>query len=167
MHIFPSYTQAEATGRSLARICDRWKRKRANRIMRQFRSVPKACHAHQVVLTATRVTDSFLERRALKSVNVEPTCFWMRGRAAARALVDADRLAGGYGFTVSWEYRRCKMCGRILLGPDATAYRERMRQPQRTWQSARGPACGEECLEAAAAADSRRRHIESDSPCGA
>lgn len=142
---FPSATEADERGRSLAWYAERSKRRMANWRMSQFRAVPRRRLAHKIVLTASEVTERFLTTTALKSLPASPTEFFIRGRRLARTLVDIDRRAGGDGFAVTWEYRRCLVCKRVLIGPDAADYRELCRRPKSKWTYPQGPACGIDC----------------------
>ena len=124
------------------KIRERVARRRAMR----FRAVPLCRKAYYVTLTAT---DADLSDWPAQMIPSELTClpreFWSLSRRRARAVVNADRAAGGAGTMYPVEYRRCLVCNRLMLGPEAHDYRRKQMRPKRDWQYPEGPACNMEC----------------------
>jgi hypothetical protein len=114
-----------------------------NKWMSTFRSVPRVRRAQHVVLTAWQIDPD--ADFVLATLPHDEREFWVRGRRLARELVATDHRAGGEGFFVQYEYRRCLICRRLLIGGEASAYRERCRWPKKTWQYKQGPVCGPTC----------------------
>ena len=109
-------------------------RRIANRNMRRFRAVPRPRMVQKVVVTAIKLSRETLER-GIKGFANGGNVVWMRSRKMSKVLVEQDRLRGGLGYTVSIEYRHCKVCGRLLLADEARDYRELMRRPIEKWDS--------------------------------
>jgi hypothetical protein len=104
--------------------------------------LPHAKTIHYVRLTATKlpkITPSLL------SLTCAPDACWIRSLRAAKALVSADLAAGGSGSLDTFEHRRCQVCARVLVGSEATDYRERLRWPQHKWYWPWGPCCSPDC----------------------
>jgi hypothetical protein len=117
-------------------------RREANKIMRRFRSVPCERHVHFVRLTATTIPAS---TKAIRDrTRTDKTC-WMLSKRGARELVERDRAFGGQGSFDTFEYRRCKVCSRVLVGADAADYRERLRWPREKRYWPWGPTCSPDC----------------------
>ena len=112
--------------------------------MRRFRSVPVMRRAWWTTLTATAAGD-FEPGELVVGLVSEPQALWCRSKRKARALVEADRAAGGQGAMYPVEYRHCAVCGRLLLGPAAHDYRVKQLRARREWQFSDGPACSMEC----------------------
>jgi hypothetical protein len=120
------------------------KGRQARSIMRRFRSVPVTRRAWWTTLTATSVQEAGRGELVAGLVS-EPQALWCRSRRKARALVEADKAAGGQGMMYPVEYRHCAVCGRRLLGPAAHDYRVKQLRARREWQFEDGPACSMEC----------------------
>lgn len=88
----------------------------------------------------------------MKSLPQTHNSFWVRSRKPARMLVEQDRSAGGVGWMMTAEYRRCRNCHRVLLGPEAADYREKQRAPIEKWDTRKG-------LDAASNVASRRAQV--------
>jgi hypothetical protein len=122
-------------------------RKIHNERMRKYRSLPVLNRVWWVELSIVQASESdFSGRDSASTLTFTPQGFWLRSRRKAKAYVDADHRAGGSGSMYAVEYRRCAVCGRTLLGPEATAYRERQRGLARLWAYPdQGPQCNLEC----------------------
>src|ERR1035437_1576679 len=97
-----------------------------NKRKRKYRSLPVLNRVWWVELSIVQASESdFSGRDSASTLTFTPQGFWLRSRRKAKAYVDADHRAGGSGSMYAVEYRRCAVCGRTLLGPEATAYRER------------------------------------------
>jgi len=121
------------------------RRRASNEKMRQFRAIPRRRRAYHLMLTATAVPETILPVVSVKCLPHSPNEFWVRKRRLAEQLVKNDRDAGGTGTCVAYEFRRCLVCRRILIGDEAVKYRERVRWPKKSWHFAQGPACSVEC----------------------
>jgi len=114
--------------------------------MRRFRSVPVARRIWWVTLTATEASlDQFGPKDLPASLAFDSRIFWCLSRRRARALVISDQAAGGQGAMYPVEYRRCPVCGKMLIGPAAHDYRQKQLKPMSTWQYKDGPTCGMDC----------------------
>jgi len=114
--------------------------------MLTFRSVPVKRRIWWVTLTRTSASfEDFKPQELAASLTFEPQAFWCLSRRKARALVGLDREQGGSGTLYPVEYRLCAVCSRVLLGPEAAAYRKKMMKPMATWQFEQGPMCGASC----------------------
>jgi hypothetical protein len=114
--------------------------------LRRFRSIPVLRRVWFVTLTATWVSESeFTVGELVPGLTFAPTEFWCHSRRKANRLINADIQAGGSGSKYAVEYRRCLVCGRALLGPEATSYRERQLMHPKTWAWPAGPACNIDC----------------------
>ena len=114
--------------------------------MRRFRSVPVARRIWWVTLTATIACAEDFQRTELSaSLTFDGQAFWCLSRRKARALVISDRDAGGQGAMYPVEYRRCPVCGKMLIGPAAYDYRQKQLKPVWEWQFKDGPACSMDC----------------------
>jgi hypothetical protein len=125
----------------------RIRRRIAKSRMLRFRTVPVTRRAWYVTLTATladRDAD-FGSHDLVAGLTFTPQEFWCLSRRKAKALVDADRQAGGAGTMYPVEYRLCPVCGRQLLGAEAHDYRLKQMAPVRTWHFPEGPACSTDC----------------------
>lgn len=112
--------------------------------------VPNAQHVHYVRLTAITVPDTV---RSLKDLTREKDTVWVRSIVMAKTLVEMDKHAGGDGSYFTVEIRTCKVCGRTLLGREATDYRQRCRWPSHRWRWPWGPTCNAVCWPAQHKAD--------------
>ena len=118
----------------------------ANRYMRSFRSVPLARRAWYVELSVISSSESsFAQGQLIPGLTREPQRFWVRARRVARSWAERDRAAGGIGSMFPVELRHCKVCERILIGPQAAEYRVKERRPQSKWEFTIGPTCSVEC----------------------
>lgn len=126
----------------LATVLLRRRRREANAAMRRFRSVPSERHVHFVQLTATTLPPRI---KAVKALSQTDRSCWMLSLRAARSVIQRDRAAGGGGYLDTFEYRRCLVCNRVLLGRDAADYRERCRWPREKCYWPWGPTCDATC----------------------
>jgi hypothetical protein len=126
----------------LATVVSRRHRRQANAAMRKFRSVPCERHAHYVRLTAIALP---VEVKSLRELSRTEQSCWLLSKRAARSLVDRDRAMVGAGEMTTYEYRRCLVCNRILLGREAADYRERCRWPKHKYYWPWGPCCNAVC----------------------
>lgn len=118
-------------------------RKRSNKIRRQFGiKTPQTQHVHYVHLTKIPVPTCVT---SLATLSCESGHVWVKSKKVARAITEADRHVGGTGSFTTFEYQRCKVCERMLLGREATDYRERRRWPATRWYWPWGPQCGSDC----------------------
>ena len=114
--------------------------------MRRFRSVPVMRKIWYVTLIASTVCVSDFARWELSaSLSFDPQAFWCLSQRKARALVSSDHDAGGQGTMFPVEYRRCPVCGRLLLGSAARDYLVKQFQPKKEWHFENGPACSMDC----------------------
>jgi|SRR5579885_518248 len=128
--------------KSLSYCVSKLDRRLADHRMARFRSVPRRRHAQFVRLTAIPIPAGV----GLKTLPHDTYSCWIRSRRLAKELVERDRARGGQGWTDTYEYRRCLVCKRLLIGREASDYRERCRWPEKTWQYPQGPVCGWECV---------------------
>ena len=123
-----------------------WRRERnqrhADRRDRAARglSTPKVHQIALVELDLITVPD-WARQKAIKGLSITETSIWLR-RIAANKLASLDIEAGGCPRLTPTAYRRCKQCGRPLLGVDA----EGRLDLDRKFEGDRIP-CGPECLE--------------------
>ena len=110
--------------------------------MRRFRSVPYLHHVHQVRLTKTPLPEAV---KSFASLSRGPDSAWIKSKRLAKALVEIDRQAGGQGTFMSYEYQKCLVCRRILLGPEAHDYLKRRRWPREKCYWPWGPCCSASC----------------------
>ena len=116
------------------------------RRMKEYRAVPVCRRVWFVTLTATSASlDTFSSHDLPAGLTWTPQEFWCLSRRKAKALTSLDKLAGGSGTCFAVEYRLCPNCGRLLLGPEAREYRDKLMAPKRKWHFADGPACNLEC----------------------
>jgi hypothetical protein len=132
----PSFAYVEA--RQIQRT------KRAN--IRKHRPCTVARTAWLVSLTVLEASDMVLRLVAIQSM---PQCaqrFWVKRKLTARLIAQMDREAGGKGEAMQIEWRRCDVCSRLLIGPEATKYRISMRMVPRYWDFPNiGQSCGPDC----------------------
>lgn len=107
--------------------------------------VPNAQHIHYVHLTAIPVPKN---TRTIKGMTQEKDRVWVRSLRLAKILVEMDHDHGGSGTYLTFEIRTCKVCGRTLLGREATDYRQRCRWPSHRWYWPWGPSCNAACWPA-------------------
>ena len=119
-------------------------RRIADKAMAAFRKAPRVRYAQKVTLTATAISQE-LRDRALPGFPQGENFIWMRNRKLSRQLVAQDRAVGGLGWLARIEYRHCRVCKQLLVGPEATDYREKMRRPKKSWDTRWGPKCNVEC----------------------
>jgi hypothetical protein len=130
----------------------------ANGRMRRFRSVPVSRRAWYVTLTAIDASEKqFAPGELVAGCSFEPRRFWVHSRRLAERYVWADQDAGGHGSAFSVAYRRCQVCGQVLLSQAADDYRKALRRPQHTWHYPQGPACSVDCAPPAIIRNSKYR----------
>jgi hypothetical protein len=93
-----------------------------------------------VELDAINVPE-WARRKAIKGLTLTADSVWL-GRIAANALAELDRQAGGSPKMTKSVYRRCKICKKPLLGPEAES---RLDADRKVWGD--GIPCGPDCLE--------------------
>lgn len=95
------------------------------------------------VETTAIVIPEWAKLRRFRGFSYAPNRVWFRGRAngMAQILARQDREAGGKPEVTAVEYRRCEVCGRILLNLEAQA-RRRLAEACR---DGRGLRCGGDC----------------------
>lgn len=94
----------------------------------------------RVDVTAIRVP-TWARDKAIKGLTLTDSTVWLR-RQAANMLCKLDQEAGGDPKLTTTPYRRCQVCSRVLLGPEAEARFEL----DRKFEGQRitcGPACAE------------------------
>lgn len=116
----------------------------ANRELRKRGALPRPRYAQKVILTAIPIPIEIQAKR-LKAFHPMKNGVWLRNRRLAKRLVELDRALGGQGFMQPVEYRRCRVCRRLLVGHESWDYRERMREPKQEWDTPFGQKCGVEC----------------------
>lgn len=132
-----------------------WRRERAARrldktLRRMWkRSVPTLKTIGLVELTAIPMPE-WARKKAVKGLTLTDSSVWLR-RIAANFLARMDREAGGSPGLTTTEYRRCRLCGQPLLGPEAVARWEL----DRKIEGHRLP-CSPACLEMERARKDRR-----------
>lgn len=121
----------------------RKQRRSANAAMRALGvKIPRQLFVHHVHLTKIPLPATAQEFKGLlRGTNGA----WLYSRRKARALVEADRAAGGSGKLMSFEYQRCLVCERALVGREASDYRERRRWPRYRCYWPWGPQCNASC----------------------
>lgn len=125
----------------------RKRRREANRAMRYHGTpVPRERHVHRVYLSVTAVPST---NTSLNTLERGTRTFWTRSLRQAREYVERDRGAGGSGYLDTFEYRRCRVCLRMLIGRDAVDYRERQRWPAYKVYWPWGPCCSPDCKPSA------------------
>ena len=124
-----------------------WKRKRLRqrRAERIARGIPerRRLKAVRVDTGAIPVPQWAIDRR-IRDTSWSANHVWLR-RGDAEELAKQDRELGGEPQLTETEYRRCKICKRLLLGEDAAALRGLAAASVTGDQLP----CGSECLEAA------------------
>jgi hypothetical protein len=118
--------------------------KRAN--IREYRPCTVARTAWLVSLTALEASDLVLRLVAIQSMPQDAQRFWVKRGRTARLIAQMDREAGGKGEAIQIEWRRCEVCNRCLIGPEATKYRISMREIPKYWDFPKvGQSCGPDC----------------------
>lgn len=144
--IFTDWSAYKIPGWDQEAVNAKIKRRVARSRMRRFRSVPVARRIWWVTLTATHASlDQFGPKDLPASLAFDSQTFWCLSRRRARALVISDQAAGGQGAMYPIEYRRCPVCGKMLIGPAAHDYRQKQLRPMSTWHFKDGPACSMDC----------------------
>jgi hypothetical protein len=90
--------------------------------------------------------------RAVRGLSIGEDYVWLRP-GDGRALAALDRDCGGRPVVVEQEFRYCKVCGRPLIGDDATSRRLSEQGGQTSYMLP----CSDECYEAAR--DQRWRNL--------
>lgn len=139
---FPEPTPA---GPPAAYTAERFKRRSENSRMSEYRSIPVARRAWLVKTTVIEACDWVLKVFAVPSLPADSHSFWIRRRRHAEQIVKCDREAGGDGSLQCVPFRRCKACGRVLIGVEANDYTEKLRLPRFRWEFSTGPSCGVAC----------------------
>lgn len=142
-----------------------WRREReARRQDREFRAAigratPRLIQIALVEPEAIHVPQYFLDR-AIRGLTATRERVWLR-RIAANMLARLDRECGGRPVLTREFYRRCKLCGRALLGAEA----ETRLALDREFEGHRIP-CGPLCIEMQAAGNRRKRQGNAGTDCG-
>jgi hypothetical protein len=125
-----------------------WRRSRdrnneLERVRRTFGwSAPRLTQIALVELDRIYVPAWALEK-AIRGLTVTPSSVWLR-RIAANKLAALDIEAGGTPKLTVSAYRRCQMCDRALLGPEAEA---RLILDMRFEGEGKRTPCGPGCVE--------------------
>jgi hypothetical protein len=110
-----------------------------------YMTIPVARRAWHVTLTAIEIPEHLLKAIALDSLPSDTKSFWVRRSQFAMKIAKADRDAGGKGILDCVEFRRCRVCKRVLIGPAAHEYQMKQRRGPWKWEFKQGSACGVEC----------------------
>lgn len=107
------------------RRCERDNR-RAQRIWLRQHGL-KEIRAVSVYRVETQAIDipEWAKKHALPEFSSELNVIWVKQRGTAKLIARYDRAAGGTPQVMEVEARRCPLCGRWMLGLDATMQRER------------------------------------------
>jgi hypothetical protein len=111
----------------------------------------RAQTVYRVETDATNIPE-WAEHRAIPGFSREPDVIWVKQRNLAKTIAEHDRAAGGQPRIDPFEARRCPLCKRWHLGPDAQMLRHaeetarlsrKPLEPCSIWcQPVQAPACG-------------------------
>jgi hypothetical protein len=96
----------------------RWRAARRREAKAQGQPIPNRQEVWNVQVTALLAIPDAILRSAIVGLSVQSNAIWLR-RGTAKLLIVLDRAAGGRSLVTKAEYKRCNLCNRPLLGPEA------------------------------------------------
>jgi hypothetical protein len=102
----------------------------------------KPIYAYRVEVVELAIPD-WAKSRSIQGLSQSENHVWLRSRTLAYKLAQMERECGGSGRCDRMEVRRCRVCGRYMVGIQA----ERRRLQDEAGYGGRKMPCDEECHE--------------------